>query len=455
MKVLYGKAMPTSDVVSYVPDANIYKKLKSNYVPNIETISKIEENKNLIWALFKAKRAIRLYSPIFRENPQYSLFIEPYRQCNLRCTYCYAGPAFESKEKLDINRIFNIIDNNNIKDIQIFGGEPLLDMSYLNNLYSRYGNGLKYFISTNGVLLTNEIIELLVRMKCKIQISLEPEEWKQRVSIDNTSQISQLTNILPLIPKHIKPIFRLTLPSDIDIPYVSIKDFVFKLSGLKGDFNFTLVIWPSFGDKLPIWFDKWIEEAKEILEDEDLFEIFKDKHIWTTFSGRLDESNDKDRWYLTNCNAGIDSISVAPNGNIYTCHEYAVVESDKYIIGSDTVDLGLKFKEASNYINVINTRKECDDCIARYLCGGICHTQNISSACDFIRRSLGVTLAWYGKTIQDFENIEIKTTEFFTYISENSRLLTSMISNTEIDNFSNGTLEKDSVRKIVSDFEGN
>lgn len=400
------------------------------------------------WKFFKLYRSFKMYQDFLLTNDNYSLFIEPYRTCNLKCAYCYAEPSWKSDEKLSYERIKEVIKLYSIKDVRIFGGEPFLDSETLLSLFSDYPE-TNFFISSNGLALTEELVEGMNKVHCNLQISLEPVEWKQRVNWQDVPQFELLKSKWELINKlKRKVIFRLTIPVDKEISYVSLKEFVERIAIAKGDWNFIFVVWPAFGKTLPSWFDQWIKEGHQILDDKDLRYKFIDKHLWSTYLPRFDDFT-MFPWYAVNCNAGIKSISLAPNGNLYACHEYAVVESEKYLLGKETLDKNEQFKVVSEYLNTINTKKECHNCDAKFLCGGICFTREIDSACEYMIKTISLVLRWiaYGRT-REVVGWESKSRELASFVEENKKELSEFLKEDLWNQYCSGELPKEKVVEL-------
>lgn len=104
--------------------------------------------------------------------------------CNLDCLYCYAdGGAYQldqtymKKEMLE--RIFSYFSENeiSIKSLMLFGGEPLLAIEQIKNTFNfieKYNvNVDQYLMVTNLTVLTDEEIELLIKKKVRITVSLD------------------------------------------------------------------------------------------------------------------------------------------------------------------------------------------------------------------------------------------------------------------------------------------
>jgi uncharacterized protein len=116
--------------------------------------------------------------------------------CNLKCKYCGYGEFYNdyderTEQKLDINTALTIIDYlvelwnsklnvslNKIKYISFYGGEPLLNMSFIKQIVT-YVNGLNllhnrivFSMTTNAILLKSHIA-YLAENRFKILISLD------------------------------------------------------------------------------------------------------------------------------------------------------------------------------------------------------------------------------------------------------------------------------------------
>ncbi|MDR1552981.1 MAG: radical SAM protein, partial [Prevotellaceae bacterium] len=119
----------------------------------------------------------------FNENIK-TFVIMPTLNCNLACTYCYAGKNLKyesiSNEVLEQLKIY-IKEECHAKVKKIFlqwyGGEPLLEFDIIKNLSSFIKSlNIPFYadIVTNGVLLTEEKINLLKDLEINtIQITLD------------------------------------------------------------------------------------------------------------------------------------------------------------------------------------------------------------------------------------------------------------------------------------------
>lgn len=98
--------------------------------------------------------------------------------CNANCSYCYQEHNNNSIDYNDYKKILNSIDGlESIKKIVFFGGEPLLKKELIIQTILRYKNKLKYEITTNGILLDEDILKLFKDYDVQVIISFDgPEE---------------------------------------------------------------------------------------------------------------------------------------------------------------------------------------------------------------------------------------------------------------------------------------
>lgn len=123
------------------------------------------------------------------ELPSISFFtIGVTERCNLRCTYCcYSGAYSEhrrhSVRSLSVNQIPKIIDfilkYSTSKEITLdfYGGESLLELNWIKRFVSEVKEiesiVWRFEVSTNGLLLTSDIVDWLVINQFKVFVSVD------------------------------------------------------------------------------------------------------------------------------------------------------------------------------------------------------------------------------------------------------------------------------------------
>ena len=139
-----------------------------------------------------------LWHPGYREiaqqyvsQPTYvkALCLNVSHDCNLRCQYCFAGKGSFGGERMNMSQevahkaVDFLLEASGPKtavEIDFFGGEPLLNMDVVRSTVeygraqaAKLGKDISFTITTNGVLLTDEIINYLDREMYNVVLSLD------------------------------------------------------------------------------------------------------------------------------------------------------------------------------------------------------------------------------------------------------------------------------------------
>lgn len=202
--------------------------------------------------------------PDYYEDSLVKLRLEISHLCNGRCKYCLVfGNHVEKFEVLDIKEFWKEFSNKewfkNLKSIFIIGGEPLLYFEELSFIMDNFKGRISF--STNGTLLTEEMVKKFSESNVSIYISLDGPRFE-----DNINRV--YTNGKYMYPDIIKGIQLLKKYSvSFGIFMVACKETIHKAKDmiLELDEEYS----PSrIGYSLPHWTPDY--------KDEDLSEEFRD-----------------------------------------------------------------------------------------------------------------------------------------------------------------------------------
>jgi uncharacterized protein len=100
--------------------------------------------------------------------------------CNLRCSYCYAGPKQQRSmsPRIALQAVdFLASQSKGRCTITLFGGEPLLEFDMIRQLveYSQetYDSKIAFRMSTNGTLITPEVLQFLQKYDIYFTLSID------------------------------------------------------------------------------------------------------------------------------------------------------------------------------------------------------------------------------------------------------------------------------------------
>lgn len=310
--------------------------------------------------------------------------------CNLRCGYCFAGTGdfghsrgLMSKEVAE-QAIEFIIKNSGPRinsEIDFFGGEPLMNMdtvrhavTYVRRREIETGKKFKLTLTTNGVLLNDEITQYLNDNNISLVLSLdgrrEVHDNMRPFANGKGSYDMVLQNVTKAIQSrndqnyYLRGTFtaqNLDFAADVvdmadqGCTQLSVEPVVSK------DSKYALT-----EEHLPKLFEQYDELAKIYLERKrngqgfDFFHFNLDINHGPCVAKRL-----------SGCGAGHEYFAVTPEGDLYPCHQF--VGREEYLLGN--VVEGVKNTQMPNEFRQTHvlTKEECRECWARYYCGGGCH----------------------------------------------------------------------------------
>ena len=317
-------------------------------------------------------------------------------RCNMACTYCYNEFEFnchpsEEKDmsKNTFKKLIKFLERNG-KDIPLFellfiGGEPLMKLDILEEAVkwreklSKEGRDVLIIPTTNATLLTEEIIDFCIKYRIFIKVTLDgnkEEHDKHRVFSDGRGSYEIICKNLPLFfNKYDNPTKYVT--TTIDTLKCDLEERVIRFSAM--GFNLIELTELYFTDENFDFHEEELEEkyrkkyrklfkflnlrmkSRNYLHIIPIYDIIKKIH---TKSGSFFP-----------CRAGLDSISLSPDGTIYPCHHF--YGDKRFAIGS-VFDKKIPPEKLKPYKMRVEERTECSECWARFLCGGPCYHRSLA-----------------------------------------------------------------------------
>jgi len=373
----------------YLSDYNliINKEIKNKFSKYAFNIQKVHVY-DVISAENKIKENIKDLKQITFEVTQ---------NCNLRCKYCEYGDDYlynrkRSEKELNfetakkgIDYIFGIIKNRNKKDLAIsfYGGEPLLNFNTLSKIvkYSKKKFSdwnIHFYMTTNGTLLNEKIIEFLSSNNFRILVSLDgPEEIHdaKRVFPNGRGTFKLIMNNLNKIKRKNKLYFEkfvsFSAVWSLDLSIQKIYDFFTTnklVSKRKVMLNRVVELDTIYYDRYPYCEDKIREEYTNILK---LIrnKIEKGKKLKTIefyFYNSLLQQKLKVKNFTTLYGACFfnSRLFIDVDGKFHICH----MINNRFSIGD--VWNGFDFKKMVRIIEEFThlTKTYCNNCEVRFLC---------------------------------------------------------------------------------------
>lgn len=310
--------------------------------------------------------------------------------CNLNCSYCFASQGkyhgdralmtFEvGKQAFD----FLIANSGTRKNLEVdfFGGEPLMNfevvkqlMAYARSIEKEKGKNFRFTLTTNGVLLDDDVTDFLNREMNNVVLSLDGrKEVHDRFRKDYAGNGSY-DRIVPNFQRFVEKrggkgyYVRGTYThenTDFTNDILHMADLGFR------ELSMEPVVCPPGDpyalteDDLPVLMEQYEKLSLEMLRREKKGEGF------TFYHYMLDLKNGPCIYKrITGCGSGTEYMAVTPWGELFPCHQF--VGDPKYSLGN--IWDGVTNKAVQDEFRHCNAyaRKECKDCWARLYCSGGC-----------------------------------------------------------------------------------
>lgn len=310
--------------------------------------------------------------------------------CNLACKYCFAEEgeyhgrralmSYEvGKKALDF-LIANSGSRRNL-EVDFFGGEPLMNWQVVKDLvaYGRrqeklYDKHFRFTVTTNGVLLNDEIQEFVNQEMDNVVLSLDGRKEVNDNMRPFRNGKGSYDLIVPKFQKlaqsrnqeryYIRGTFtRNNLDFSKDILHFA--DLGFKQMSIE----------PVVGDKsdpyairsedLPKIMEEYDKLAKVMIEREKEGKGFNFFHFMIDLDGGPCVAK-----RLSGCGSGTEYLAVTPWGDLYPCHQF--VGQENFLMGN--VDEGILRPEIGDDFRSCNvySKDKCRRCFAKFYCSGGC-----------------------------------------------------------------------------------
>ena len=310
--------------------------------------------------------------------------------CNLNCSYCFASQgkyhgdraimSFEvGKQALDF-----LVENSGTRhnlEVDFFGGEPLMNfqvvkdlVAYARSIEKEKGKNFRFTLTTNGVLVDDDVIEWANKECSNVVLSLDGrKEVHDRYRVDYAGNGSW-EKIVPKFQKFVEA--------------RGGKEYY-----MRGTFTHAN---PDFLEDIKQMLDLGFNElsmepvvcAKDdpsALTDEDMAIVMKQYEDLASLMLQRDKEGRPFTFYhymidltggpciykrISGCGSGTEYMAVTPWGDLYPCHQF--VGEERFKLGD--IWTGVTNKDVQGEFAACNVyaHPECRDCWARLYCSGGC-----------------------------------------------------------------------------------
>ena len=328
--------------------------------------------------------------------------------CNMDCEYCFAGKGDYSgksgimsletgKRALDY-----LVENSGSRrhlEVDFFGGEPLINwevckelVRYGRELEKKYDKVFNFTLTTNGVLIDDDVIDFTDREMGNVVLSMdgrrETHDRMRHSKSGSGTYDSIMDNFRALVRSRTDEsaerrsheyYMRGTYTAynkDFSRDVLAMADLGFTETSIEPVVSDPAAPYALHENDLPQLFEEYEKLAFEMLRREKAGEGFSFYHYTVDLTGGPCIYK-----RVSGCGVATEYLAVTPSGDLYPCHQF--VGDDDMIVGN--IYEGITHPETVDIFsgnNNLYTRDECKGCWAKLYCAGGCAANNYHSNGD-------------------------------------------------------------------------
>ncbi len=325
-----------------------------------------------------------------RETVVKALCLHIAHDCNLKCQYCFAEEgeyhgrralmSFEvGKKALDF-LVANSGHRVNL-EVDFFGGEPLMNWQVVKDLVA-YGRSLekphnkkfRFTLTTNGVLLDDDIIAFANKEMANIVLSVDGRKEVHDKMRPMAGGQGSYDLIIPKFQKvaesrnqtnyYVRGTFT-HFNKDFAADVCHLADLGFRQISVEPVVAPESAPYALSEADLPALLAEYDKLAAEMIKRKKEGNTFNFFHFMIDLKGGPCVYK-----RLSGCGSGTEYLAVTPWGDFYPCHQF--VGQEEFLMGN--VDDGITntdIREAFKTCNVYSKEK-CKNCFAKFYCSGGC-----------------------------------------------------------------------------------
>ncbi len=311
--------------------------------------------------------------------------------CNLNCQYCFASqgkyqgeralmPFEVGKQALDF--LVSASGSRTNLEVDFFGGEPLMNwdtvkqiVAYARKIEKEYHKNFRFTLTTNGVLLNDEVTEFANKEMHNVVLSLDGRKEVHDFFRKTYDGGGSYDLVVPKFQKFVKQrggknyYVRGTFTrnnTDFTNDIFHMADLGFTELSMEPVVCAPTDPYALQESDLPQLYEQYELLAKEMIKRKEQNRGFAFYHYMIDL-----EAGPCIYKRISGCGSGTEYLAVTPWGELYPCHQF--VGEPKYCMGD--VWQGVTNIEMQNQFKLCNVyaRGECRDCWARLYCSGGCN----------------------------------------------------------------------------------
>lgn len=335
-----------------------------------------------------------------RETVVKALCLHIAHDCNLACKYCFAGEGEYHGQRvlmsLDVGKkaLDFLVQNSGNRvnlEVDFFGGEPLMNWQVVKDLVA-YGRSLeepnhkkfRFTLTTNGVLLDDEVLEFANKEMSNVVLSIDGRKEIHDLMRPHRGGQGSYDEVVPKYKKvaesrnqmdyYVRGTFtRNNLDFAEDVKHLADEGFE-QISVepvvARPEEEYALRM-----EDVPAILKEYDELALEYIRRKKAGKGFNFFHFMINLEGGPCVAK-----RLSGCGSGTEYLAVTPWGDLYPCHQF--VGQEEFLMGNVEegiirTDIRDKFKACNVY-----AKDQCRDCFAKFYCSGGCAANAYNNSGD-------------------------------------------------------------------------
>lgn len=320
--------------------------------------------------------------------------------CNLACKYCFAEEGeYHGKRELMSYEVGKkaldfLVANSGTRtnlEVDFFGGEPLMNFDVVKQLVA-YGRSLeepnnkkfRFTLTTNGVLLNDDILEFANKEMANLVLSIDGRKEIHDMMRPHRGGQGSYDKIVPKFIKaadsrnqmnyYVRGTYthnNLDFANDV----LHLADLGFEQISVEpvvADPSEDYAIKEEDIDTLLAQYDVLLAEMHKRRKEGKGFNFF---HFMIDLAGGPCVAK-----RLSGCGSGTEYLAVTPTGDLYPCHQF--VGNKDFLLGN--VDDGVVNTEIRDEFKLCNVyaKEKCKSCFAKFYCSGGCAANSYNFSGD-------------------------------------------------------------------------
>ena len=321
--------------------------------------------------------------------------------CNLSCRYCFAqeGEYHQNRRELMSYEVGKraldfLVENSGSRhnlEVDFFGGEPLMNfevvkklVEYGRSIEEKYDKKFRFTLTTNGVLLDDEILEYANKEMGNLVLSIDGRreihdkmrpfrggQGSYDVIVDKFKKAAKSRDQMNY---YVRGTFtRNNLDFSEDVKHLA--DLGFEQISVEPVVADPKEDYAIREEDVPFILEQYDILAKDLLERKRNGKGVNFFHFMIDLEGGPCVYK-----RLAGCGSGTEYLAVTPTGDLYPCHQF---------VGNEDFKLGDVFNGISNTgvrdefkLCNVYAKEKCSECFAKFYCSGGCAANSYNFSGD-------------------------------------------------------------------------